>query len=225
MKYIKLLFVVAMIPLLSECHGCGTQNGNENMTVVMKECVRHYPYSKELFCKLYLDGKQVNTYIVANFYMNKITSLAIFSVREDDIAQRTLSKETLCKINYETKMSFLENTLCELSRKYGISSLRQIYLKSDLWGDASVEISEAYFTRKSKSSFCNKDLNGIVSSSGLFRDMNATLKHYGLFISGFDFEEVVAEERSNFLDLNKTNYANLPKFLLSCDITFEVKAQ
>lgn len=229
----KVLLSILVIALLLGCSGKNTpKNITYNKTTIfLKKVIQHddriYPFSKRIIYVLKQGEKESKTYMAVNFYKDKIVSMVInvghVSLQGHSGVASDKEKHNCFNIQYDELQRFLADVIKSLDKEYGISGLRQIITKIEIWGDASVEISQEYMKMRKDSSFSYRiALNDAISRSKLLNDINTVFSTYNLIVTRFWFEKCGLEAKSQYIKNNLYAVKSLPDSLATCDITFEM---
>lgn len=231
----KFLFIILTLLL-----GCTTGNvtrsaANDNDTFVVKEeHTARYPFSKETTYTLRNEEGEDNLRITVQFFKNKITTMFI-GIRNkgrqyytdkdiDNSDNDTMAvdygyvnipeRKSYFKIPYQGQIEFLKKVTDTLNCEYGLSELRKVYTYTDIWGDASVDISQKY---------AGQNLVRAISGSELYNDINKILSSYGLVIDYVWSDKPSFITKEHFLKKNITLQKHLPDQFVITGIVFELK--
>lgn len=221
-----ILSILLMTSLLLSCSNRNelkniTDNQNETIKgTVVTDGHNLYPFSKKIIYNLQKGEKESKIYIVANFYKDKIVSIVI---NARNVTLQEKSGKVFFNIKYDNIKGFLASVVKSLDMEYGISDLKQIFTKVEIFGDASVEISRKYTKMEKDSSASYRTaLNDAISGSRLLNDINSIFSEYNLTVDRFWFEKIDFETKYEFIKNNSLTMKIIPDNYVACDITFEI---
>lgn len=232
-----------MIVLLQSCNASKGADGSitDNDTFIIKdEHKARMPFSKSVTYMVCNEKEEYNMNVTAMFYKNKITTISIgmgncntnnaMTVTDNDTmavdysATNSSYKISFFKIPYKRQMALLKKITDKLNSEYGLAGLRQIFTRTDIWGDVSVEISQKYI--KQSSDTFGKSLYNAVYNSMLFEDMNFILSNYRLTINNvWNDDKPSFKTKNKFLENNMTGREQLPDSFISTVFVFEIRGQ
>ncbi|WP_288902744.1 hypothetical protein [Xylanibacter caecicola] len=233
----RIIFAILVFISISCTKGKTSRDATDNndTSIVKKEYVARRPFSKEIAYVLCNGKGEDNIHVAAMVYKDKITILSIYvrDIEEPcytgnntvDTDKDTMAvdynqanatvRKSFFKIPYHRQVDFLKNITDTLSNEYGLSELRQIFTVTDIWGDASVEISQ-------KDAKQNNLIQTIYNSKFL-NDINRILAEYGLVVDYVWTDKPSLETKEQFLEKNITKYKYLPETFINCRIVFELR--
>lgn len=221
-----ILSILLMTSLLVSCSNRNElKNITDNKNETIKETVvtdghNLYPFSKKKIYNLQKGEKESKVYIVANFYKDKIVSIVI---NARNLTLQEKSEKVFFNIKYDKIKWFLASVVKSLDMEYGISDLKQIFTKVEIFGDASVEISRKYTKiGKDSSASYRTALNDAICGSGLLNDINSIFSEYNLTVDSFWFEKIDFETKDEFIKNNSLTIKIIPDDFVACDMTFEI---
>lgn len=214
---------------------------NDTM-VVMEEHAGRYPYEKEITYKLCNREKEDNICLTAMFFKKRITAISVYvrncadtnSADNEamDIDNDTMvvgcnsieipKRDSFFKVPYDKQMKFVRDILGDLDRRHGLENLKCISTTTDIWGNASVDISKEYAKQETQQQ--GKTLNETIYNSMLFRDINQILFIHGLTIDNvWSDDNPSFKTKKQFLKENLTECESLPETFITCHIEFETR--
>lgn len=231
----KVLFII-LILLLSCTTGNVTRSAvdDNDIVIVKEEHSARQPFSKEIVYTLCNEEGEDNLFITAQFFKNKIKTMFI-GIRNkgrqyytdkdiDNSDNDTMAvdygyvnipeRKSYFKIPYQGQIEFLKKVTDTLNCEYGLSDLGLIFTYTDIWGDASVDISQKY---------AGQNLVGAISGSELYNDINKILSSYGLVVDCVWSDKPSFITKEQFLQKNITLQKHLPDQFVMTGIVFELK--
>lgn len=231
----KVLFIILTL-LLSCTTGNVTRSAadDNDIVIVKEEHTARQPFSKEIMYTLCNEEGEDNLFITAQFFKNKIKTMFI-GIRNkgrqyytdkdiDNSDNDTMAvdygyvnipeRKSYFKIPYQGQKEFLKKVTYTLNCEYGLSDLGQVFTYTDIWGDASVDISQKY---------AKQNLVGAISGSELYNDINKILSSYGLVIDYVWSDKPSFITKELFLKKNITLQKHLPDQFVNTGIVFELK--
>jgi len=235
------IFFIFTITLLHSCTARKGADGatTDNDTIISKEeLTARKPFSKSVTYMVSNEKGECNMNVTAMFYKNKITTISVSmgnyctnnamtetdndTMAVDYSAANSSDKISFFKIPYKRQMALLKNITDKLNSEYGLVGLRQIFTKTDIWGDASVEVSQEY--AKQSSATFGEAIYDAIYSSMLIEDMNFILSNYGLTINSVWTDDKPSfETKKQFLEKNTTSHKHLTDSFISTVFVFELK--
>lgn len=203
--------IISVIVFVNLCCKDGTSHNKEAAIITKEIRTARYPLSKFITYTLCNNEESSNICVTAMFLGNKITTI--------DIGMR--NDETF-KIPYKRQIDVLKEIMDSLDNEYGLSELGQIFMTTDMWGDASVEIAQKYNSSSSKS--FGTTIHDAVYNSLLWKDINRILLFYGLRVDNvWCDDKPTLKTKEQFLKENLTGNNRLPKSFIKTKLTFEVR--
>ena len=221
--------------------GVATESSNDTV-VVMEEHTARYPYDKEIVYKLCNEKKEDNICLTAMFFKKRITAISIYvrncadtnrADRESmDIDNDTMAvecnsieiskRESFFKVPNGRQMKFVRDILGGLDKKYGLEDLKCISTTTDIWGNASVDISKEYAKQKTQQH--GNALIKTIYNSMLFRDINQVLAIHGLTINNvWSDDNPSFKTKKQFLKENIMECESMPDTFIMCHVEFETR--
>lgn len=189
-----------------------------------------YPYDKVMRYSLVRDGSECDCSVYANYKDSRLMSLyigdGIINAKGKEEANETIAigksmkSVVLAKTDYQVKMQFFRKVINDLAQKEDMSHFKQIITRAEIWGDASVELSQSYCQHNNGT---KKSTDSIVSNSRLVNDIRMILSQYGMRVISVECDNVYPMSGSEFLKGNKIRSSNVPEYIFRSDVFIEIE--
>lgn len=223
------MMIYAMACCLFTC-GCNTGcMKSDGYHIDTERQAGRYPYNKVMRYSLVRDGNDCDCSVYANYKDSRLMSLYVgdgFMNAKREEANETIAigksmkNVELAKTDYQVKMQFFRKVINDLAQKEDMSHFKQIITRAEIWGDASVELSQSYCQHNNGT---KKSTDSIVSNSRLVNDIRMILSQYGMHVISVECDNVYPISRSEFLKGYNISSSNVPDYIFRSDVFIEIE--